>query len=66
MGQNIAGLCQQTFCFQKIVDNTQQCFSEDEGDGIKSRLPFKKISTLAYEQIWSLCYVSHTSLPIII
>ena len=23
--QNIAGWCQQTFCFQKFVDNTQQC-----------------------------------------
>ena len=24
--QNIAGWCQQTFCFQKFDDNTQQCF----------------------------------------
>ena len=48
-------------CFQMFVDNAQQCFaftpqanfppfiwifSEDEGDGIKSRLPFKIFSTL--------------------
>ena len=25
--QNIAGWCQQTFCFQKFVDNAQQCFA---------------------------------------
>ena len=25
--QNIAGWCQQTFCFQKFVDITQQCFA---------------------------------------
>ena len=25
--QNIVGGCQQTFCFQKFVDNTQQCFA---------------------------------------
>ena len=25
--QNIAGHCQQTFYFQKFVDNTQQCFA---------------------------------------
>ena len=25
--QNIAGWCQQTFCFLKFVDNTQQCFA---------------------------------------
>ena len=24
--QNIAGLCQQTFCFQKFADKVQQCF----------------------------------------
>ena len=24
---NIAGLCQQTFCFQKFVDSTQQYFA---------------------------------------
>ena len=24
---NIAGWCQQTFCFQKFVDNAQQCFA---------------------------------------
>ena len=54
-------LGQQTFCFQKFVDNTHQCFSftpqanfppliwiftEDEGDGIESRLSFKIFSTL--------------------
>ena len=27
IGQNIAGWCQQTFCFQKFVENTQQCFA---------------------------------------
>ena len=61
--QNIAGWCQQTFCFQKFVDNSQQCFdftpqakfqpiiwifTDSEGDGIKSRLPFKIFSTLWY------------------
>ena len=25
--QNIAGCCQQAFCFQKFVDITQQCFA---------------------------------------
>ena len=25
--QNIAGLCQQTFCFQKFVDNAKQFFA---------------------------------------
>ena len=25
--QNIAGWCQQTFCFQKFFDNSQQCFA---------------------------------------
>ena len=25
--QNITGCCQQTFCFQNFVDNTQQCFA---------------------------------------
>ena len=25
--QNIAGWCQQTFCFQRFVDNAQQCFA---------------------------------------
>ena len=56
--QNIAGWCQQTFCFKKVVDNTQLLhlkqtfqpiiwiFTEAEGDGIESRLLFKKISTL--------------------
>ena len=27
MRQNIAGWCQQTFCFQNFVDNAQQCFA---------------------------------------
>ena len=27
MRQNIAGWCQQTFCFQKYVDNDQQRFA---------------------------------------
>ena len=44
--QNIAGRCQQTFCFQKFVDIAQQCFAllpqvnfpEGEGDGIETRL----------------------------
>ena len=46
------------FCFQKFVNNSQQCFAftpqanfppilwiftEGEGDGIETRLPFKKI-----------------------
>ena len=25
--QNIVGCCQETFCFQKFVDNAQQCFA---------------------------------------
>ena len=51
--QNIAGWCQQTFCYQNFVDNTQQAFpliiwifTEDEGDGIESRLHFKNFSSL--------------------
>ena len=54
--QNIAGHCQQTFENKKFVDNSQQLkqtflpiiwiFNEGEGDGIKSRLPFKIFSTL--------------------
>ena len=54
--QNIAGWCQQTFCFQKFVDNPGNVlplhlkqtfppliwiFTEGEGNGIESRLPFK-------------------------
>ena len=59
MKQNIAGWCQQTFCFQKFVGNAQQCFAFTpqanfppmiwiftEGDEIKYRLPFEKFSTL--------------------
>ena len=57
--QNIAWWCQQMFCFQKFVDNIQPCFvftpyppiiwifTEGEGDGIESRLPFKIFSTLS-------------------
>ena len=60
--QNIAGWYQQTFCFQKLVDNAQQCFAlhlkqtfppiiwiftKGEGHGIKFRLPFKIFSTLS-------------------
>ena len=41
-----------TFCFQKFVDNAQQCFEgEGEGDGIESRLPFKMFSTLPIMQL---------------
>ena len=47
-----------TICFQKFVDNAQQylalhhkpriwIFTEGEGDGIKSRIPFKIFSTLS-------------------
>ena len=58
----MAGPCQQTFENKKFVDNTQQYFAftpqtnfpthnlnyftDGEGNGIKSRLPSKKISTL--------------------
>ena len=57
MRQNI-GRCQQTFCFQKSVDNAQQCFAFTpqanfsiiwiftEGDGIESSLPFRIFSTI--------------------
>ena len=60
--QKIARWCQQTCCFQKFVDNAQQCFAlhlkqtfppiiwtftEDEGDRIESRLPFEIFSTLS-------------------
>ena len=60
--QNIVRWCQQSFCFQKFVDNTQRCFlhrmqtflpiiwifSKGEGDRIESRLPFfKKIYFIA-------------------
>ena len=48
--------CQQTFENKKIVEIPQQCFAlltqvtfpaNTEGDGIESRLPFKKFSTLS-------------------
>ena len=52
-------IAQQTFSFQKFVDNAQQCFALHlkqtfmniiwmftEGDGIESRLPFKICFTL--------------------
>ena len=57
----IAGHCQQSFCFQKFVENAQQCFAftpqanfppiiwlftDVEGDRTESRLPFKIFSTL--------------------
>ena len=57
--QNIAGCCQQTFCIQKFVDNTQQCFAFTEGSSysnvddtmegykVKSVLPFEIFSTLS-------------------
>ena len=57
--QNIAGWCQQTFCFHKFVDNILQCnvlplllnqtflpIIWRWSNGIKSRLPFKIFSTL--------------------
>ena len=52
--QNIAGWCQQTFCFQKFVHNTQQCFAftpqanfpTHDLNLIESRLPFKIFSSL--------------------
>ena len=60
--RNIAGCCQQTSENKKIVDITQQCFAftpqanftshnmnfhwKGEGNGIESRLPFKKFSNL--------------------
>ena len=59
--QNIAGLCQQTFCFHEFVVNAQQCFAftphanfpahdlnEGEGDEIEFRLPFKNFCTLTF------------------
>ena len=56
-----AGCCQQTFEYKKFVDDAQQCFAfiippiiqiftEGEGDGIKSRLPFNIFSTLHCEK----------------
>ena len=57
--QNIAGWYQQTFCFQKCVDNAQPIhlkqifppiiwiFTEGESDMIESRLPFKIFSTIS-------------------
>ena len=69
IGQNIAGWCQQPFCFQKFVDNAQQCFAftfkqkiwiftEGESDGINSRLPFKIFSTLS---VLRFCLIFATS-----
>ena len=58
--QNIAGWCQQTFCSQKYVlpfylkqtfPPLIWMFTEGEGDGIKSRLPFKIFSTLREKSI---------------
>ena len=54
------------FVLKKFVDNPQQCFAlttflpiisiftEGEGDGIKSRLPFKIVSTLFRNYLLSL------------
>ena len=60
---NIAGCCQQTFENKKFVENTAgnvlllclkqsfppiiRIFTEGEGDGIESRLPFKIFPTLS-------------------
>ena len=59
--QNIAGWCQQTFCFQSLLTMPSNVlplhlkqtfpsiiwiFTEGESDEIKSRLPFKIFSTL--------------------
>ena len=63
--QNIAGWYQQTFCFQKFVDNSQQCFAFtpqanfiaqkiwifSEDDGIKARLHFEIFSTLIHKAV---------------
>ena len=63
--QNIVEWCQQTFCFQKFVDNAQQVlplrlkqtfhpiiwiFTEGKGDRNESRLPFKIFSALRANQ----------------
>ena len=60
---NIAGHCQQTFLYKKIVDDSQQCLAKKfkcsqllEGDRIKSRLPFKIFSTL--HKLWTVNYVT--------
>ena len=64
--QNIVGCWQQTFKYKKFVDNDQQYFAltpfppiifpEGEGDGIKSRLPFKIFSILiVISSFLSLC-----------
>ena len=48
--QNIAGSCQQTFCFQKFVDkaNNVNFHLNGEGDDIKSRLSSEIFSILAH------------------
>ena len=75
MRQNIAGWCQQTFCFQKFDDNAQQIFAFKpqanfpahnlnfiEGDGIKSGLPFKTCSTLQqYDEVLTICTIFNQS-----
>ena len=64
--QNIAEWWQQTFCFQKFVDNAQQCFAftpqanspghnlnfQVKGDEIDSRLPFKIFCNLKLQAFW--------------
>ena len=60
-GKTLLGSCQQTFCFQKFVDNAQQCFAFTPQSNfpahdlnfhwrwrrwIESRLPFKVFFTL--------------------
>ena len=59
--QNIAGWCQQNFVFKSLLTTPRnvlplhlkqtfppiiRIFTDGEGDGIKSRLPFKILSTL--------------------
>ena len=69
-GKTLLGIVSKTFCIQKFVDNTQQCFAFTEGSSysnvddmmeghkIKSALPFKIFSTLTeacLENKWSFC-----------
>ena len=65
LGVNIAGHCQQTFENKKFVDKPSNVlplrlkqtfppmiwiFTQGEGDGTESRLPFKIFSTLMYDK----------------
>ena len=47
----MAGRCQQTFCFQKFVDNAQQCFAFTPQAVYKHLAEKKKEITISLKQM---------------